>query len=146
MGFHGLDPLFFMGSLALFHGPAFRFDGWAPEFTLKWKTTGSHWSKQKNKSAQLANPTFSQHFPIQVKPHYIQLDPIYYGLKCKCKTLLGDVNNFFVFKSLLTTPSNANILPLHFEETFPPIIWIFSEGDEVKFNLPFKIFLTLWFF
>ena len=78
MGFHGLDPLFFMGSLALFHGPAFRFDGWAPEFTLKWKTTGSHRSKQKNKSAQLANPTFSQHFPIQVSPHYIQLDPIYY--------------------------------------------------------------------
>ena len=33
---------------------------------------GLHQSKQKNKSAQLAVPTFSQHFPTQ-------LDPIYYG-------------------------------------------------------------------
>ena len=39
---------------------------------------GSHQSKQKNKSAQLASPTFSQHFPTQVSPHYIHLDPIYY--------------------------------------------------------------------
>ena len=29
--------------------------------------------------AQSAGPTFSQHFPTQVSPHYIQLDPIYYG-------------------------------------------------------------------
>ena len=40
---------------------------------------GLHRSKQKNKSAQSAGPTFSQHFPTQVSPHYIQLDPIYYG-------------------------------------------------------------------
>ena len=33
----------------------------------------------KNKSAQSAGPTFSQHFPTQVSPHYIQLDPVYYG-------------------------------------------------------------------
>ena len=26
----------------------------------------------------MAGPTFSQHFPSQVNPHYIQLDPIYY--------------------------------------------------------------------
>ena len=33
-------------------------------------------------------------------------------LRCKGKTLLGIVNKFFVFKSLLTTSSN--VLPLHF--------------------------------
>ena len=33
---------------------------------------------KKINSAQLAGPTFSQHFPTQVIPHYIQLDPIYY--------------------------------------------------------------------
>ena len=57
--------------------------------------------------------------------------------------MLGDVNNFFVFKSLLTTPSN--VLPLHLKQTFPPIIWIFTEGkgDGIKFRLPFKIFSTL---
>ena len=41
-------------------------------------------------------------------------------LRCKGKTLLGDVKNFFVFQSLLTTPSN--VLPLHLKQTFPPII------------------------
>ena len=42
---------------------------------------GSHRSKQKNKSAQLAGPTFSQHFTTQMSLRYIQiLDPIYYAL------------------------------------------------------------------
>ena len=77
-GFHKIACTFFTGSLVLFHGLAFCFDGWAHEFTCRWKTIGSHWSKQKNKLAQLASPIFSQHFPTQVSPHYIQLDPIYY--------------------------------------------------------------------
>ena len=57
--------------------------------------------------------------------------------------MLGDVNKLFVFKSLLTTPSN--VLPLHLKQTFPPIIWIFTEdeGDGIKSRLPFKIFSTL---
>jgi hypothetical protein len=57
--------------------------------------------------------------------------------------LLGVVNKLFVFKSLLTTPSN--ILPLHHEQTFPPIIWIFTEVhlDGMESRLPFKIFSTL---
>ena len=41
-------------------------------------------------------------------------------LRCKSKTLLGDVNKLFVFKSLLTTP--RNVLPLHLKQTFPLII------------------------
>ena len=53
----------------------------------------------------------------------------------------GDVNKLFVFKSLLTTPSNA--LTLHLKQTFPPIIWIFTEGDGIKSRLPFRIFSTL---
>ena len=36
------------------------------------------------------------------------------------KKLLDDVNNFFVFKSLLTIPSN--VLPLHLKQNFLPII------------------------
>ena len=38
-----------------------------------------------------------------------------------------------------------NILPLHFKQTFPPIIWIFTEGegDKIESRLPFKIFSTL---
>ena len=57
--------------------------------------------------------------------------------------LLGDVNILFVFKSLLTTPSN--ILLLHFKQTFPPTIWTFTEveGDGIESRLPFKIFHTL---
>ena len=32
-----------------------------------------------------------------------------------------------------------DVLPLHLEETFPPIIWIFNEGegDEIESSLPF---------
>ena len=54
---------------------------------------------------------------------------------------MGDANKLFVYKSLLTMPSN--VLPLHLKQTFPPIIWIFTEGDGIKSRLPFKIFCTL---
>ena len=47
-------------------------------------------------------------------------------LRCKGKTLQGDINKLFVFKSLLATPSK--VLLLHFKQTFPPIIWIFIES------------------
>ena len=57
--------------------------------------------------------------------------------------MLGDVNKLFVFKSLLTTSSNG--LSFCLKQTFPPIIWIFTEGegDEIESRLPFKIFSTL---
>ena len=52
----------------------------------------------------------------------------------------------FVFKSLLTSPSN--VLPLHLKQTFPPMIWIFTEGegDGIESRLAFKIFSTLWLY
>ena len=64
-------------------------------------------------------------------------------LRCKGQTLLYVVNKLFVFKSLLTTPSN--VLLLHLKQTFPPIIWTFTEGkgDGIETRLPFKIFSTL---
>ena len=64
-------------------------------------------------------------------------------LRCKGKIMLGIVNKLFIFKSLLTAPSN--VLPLHLKQNFPPIIWIFNEGegDEIESKLPFKIFSTL---
>ena len=39
----------------------------------------------------------------------------------------------------------SNVLPLCLKQTFPPIIWIFTEGegDEIESRLPFKIFSTL---
>ena len=60
--------------------------------------------------------------------------------------MLGDVNKLYVFKSLLTMPSN--FLPLHLNQTFLPIIWIFAEGegDGIQSRLPFKIFSTLHLF
>ena len=39
------------------------------------------------------------------------------------------------------TPSN--VLPLDLKQTFPLIIWIFTEGDGIESRLPFKIFSTL---
>ena len=49
----------------------------------------------------------------------------------------------FVFKSLLT--ASSNILHLHLKQTFPPIIWIFTdgEGDGIESRLHVKIFSTL---
>jgi len=60
------------------------------------------------------------------------------------KTLLGGVNKFIVLKCLLTTFSN--VLPLHLKQIFPPIIWIFTEGegDGIESMLPFETFSTLW--
>ena len=39
----------------------------------------------------------------------------------------------------------SNVLPLHLKQTFPPIIWICTEGegDGIESRLPFKIFSTL---
>ena len=47
------------------------------------------------------------------------------------------------FKSLLIMPSN--VFPLHLMQTFPLIIWIFTEGegDGIESRLPFKNFSTL---
>ena len=62
-------------------------------------------------------------------------------LMCKGKKLLGIVNKFFVFKSLLTTPSN--VLPLYLKQTFLPIIRIFTEGDGMESRLSSYFFFTL---
>ena len=42
--------------LVLFHGLAFSFDGQALEFTRRWKTTGTHRSKQKKKIGPIGRP------------------------------------------------------------------------------------------
>ena len=54
-------------------------------------------------------------------------------LRLKGKTLLGFVNKLLKTKSLLTSPSN--VLPYYVKLTFPPIIWIFTEGDGVESRL-----------
>ena len=43
----------------------------------------------------------------------------------------------------------SNDLPLHLKQTFPPITWIFTEGegDGIESRVPFKIYstlLTIW--
>ena len=60
--------------------------------------------------------------------------------RCKGKILQGIINKLFVFKSLLTTPSN--FLPLHLEQTFPPVTRVFTEGVGIESKLPSKIFST----
>ena len=57
--------------------------------------------------------------------------------------LLGNVDKLYDFKSLLTMLSI--VLPLHLKQTFPPIIWIFTEGegDGIESRLPFKFFTIL---
>ena len=38
---------------------------------------------------------------------------------------------------------SSPLQPLHLKQTFPPIIWISTDGDGIKSRLPFKIFSTL---
>ena len=46
---------------------------------------------------------------------------------------------------LKTVKITSNIFAVHLKQTFPPIIWIFTEGegDGIKSRLPFKIFSIL---
>ena len=60
-------------------------------------------------------------------------------LRCKGKTLLDIVDTLFIFKSLLTTPSN--VLPLHLKQIFLPIIWSCRWWDWIQ-----SIFLNLIYF
>ena len=73
---------------------------------------------------------------------WIQQEIVPKHLESLGKTLLGDVNKLFVFKCLLTMPSN--FLPPHHKQTFPAMIWIFNygEGDGIESRLPFKTFST----
>ena len=41
--------------------------------------------------------------------------------------------------------TSTNVLPLCLKQTFPPIIWIFTEGDGIESGLSPKIFFTLIF-
>ena len=63
------------------------------------------------------------------------------GKVCLCcigKTLLGVVKKLLKTKSLLTSPSNVLSyyrLSYYLKETLAPIIWIFTEGDEIETRL-----------
>ena len=37
----------------------------------------------------------------------------------------------------------SSVLPLHLQQMFPPIIWIFIKGDGIESRVPFKVFSTL---
>ena len=64
-------------------------------------------------------------------------------LRGKVKILPGFVNKLLKTKSLLTLPSN--VLPFYLEQTFPPIISIFTEdeSDGIEARLSSYIFSTL---
>ena len=62
-------------------------------------------------------------------------------LEVERQNIAGCCQHNFENNSLLTMPSN--VLPLHLKQTFLPIIWIFTEGDEIESRLPIKIFSTL---
>ena len=66
------------------------------------------------------------------------------NLMCKVENILkGSQDSIRQPSSLLTRPNN--VLPLYLKQTFPPIIWIFTEGegDWMESWLSFKIFSTL---
>ena len=64
-------------------------------------------------------------------------------LRCKGKTLLGVVKKLWKQKVCWQRPA----MPFYLKQTFPIIIWIFTEGegDWIKSRLPLRIFSTLLF-
>ena len=64
-------------------------------------------------------------------------------LRCKSDHFWALSTNFLFSKVLLITP--GNVLPLHLKQTFPPIIWNFTEGEGggMESRLSFEIFFTL---
>ena len=65
--------------------------------------------------------------------------------KLKSSYFWGQTGQKSAARCLLT--SSSNVLPLHLKQTFPPIIWIFTEGegegDGIESRQPFKNFSTL---
>ena len=59
--------------------------------------------------------------------------------------IAGHCQQTFENKKFVDKPSN--VLPLRLKQTFPPMIWIFTqgEGDGTESRLPFKIFSTLMY-
>ena len=59
------------------------------------------------------------------------------------QNIAGWCNKLFVFKTLWTMTSN--IFAIHLNQTFLPIIWIFTEGegDGIKPRILFKIFSAI---
>ena len=51
----------------------------------------------------MKGPIFSQHFPTQVSPHYIQLDPIYYD----CKLMIN--LNFYSISFWKNLPNSYSV-------------------------------------
>ena len=64
-------------------------------------------------------------------------------LRRKGKTLLGIETNFLYSKVCWQRPAMFCLYTL--KQTFPPLIWIFTEGegDGIESRIPFKIFSTL---
>ena len=59
--------------------------------------------------------------------------------RCKGKMMV-DVVSKFEYKKFVVS---SNVLLLRLKQTFPPIFWIFTEGDEIESRLcTFKIFST----
>ena len=57
------------------------------------------------------------------------------------QNIAGWCQQTFCFQKFVDNP--GNVLPLHLKQTFPPLIWIFTEGEGngIESRLPFKIFV-----
>ena len=100
-----------------------------------------HKVEKISKGSPDLNPSPSSSVKIQIMGEKVCL----MGKGCynslgKGKTLLGIVNNFFCIQKFV------DFIQQCFARTlFPPIIWIFieGEGDGIEFRLPFELYLTL---
>ena len=80
---------------------------------------------------------------ITVIGYFLMVISDFFNMRSKDWPLEKAYRQFLKTKSLFTTPSN--VLPLNLKQTFPPTIWIFTEGegDGIESRLPLEIFSTL---
>ena len=78
-----------------------------------------------------------------IRSHHLQWKFKLWEAKVQRQNIAGCFDKRLNTKSLLAMP--RNILPLHLKQTFPPIVWGFTEGevDEIESRLAFKLFSTL---
>ena len=128
---------FFLGLLTLYTGLLWACC-WAfilknlKNFKYFWKTpknTQKIWKLLWIKEENISEDSLHLQWKFELLPESL--------LEVIKQNIVGWCQQTFFFKSLLTMPSN--VLSLHLKQTFPPIIWIFTEGegDGIKSRLPF---------
>ena len=130
-----------------------RFVAWKKKLELKWVILSlvpflksispikfikaQFWPKKLNKTAWIQY----HHFHLQWKFKFLAGKFTWCNTAKHCSVM---TTNFLFSKVCWQCPAMFCVYSLYLKQTFPPIIWIFTDGsDGIESRLPFTIFSTL---